>query len=342
MKTFKVQGRLGDSTILVGESFQNVERHMPAAPRVIITDENIQRLYGDQFPQGPVITIGQGEGNKTLATVESILRQMTELGCDRSWFVLGIGGGIVCDVTGFAASLFMRGLDFGFIATTLLSQVDASVGGKNGVNLDAFKNMVGTFTQPRFVICDPRMLNTLPPEEISNGLAEIVKHGLIEDISLLEFVESHMEGARNLDPQVVSRMVADSVAIKSRVVQADETEAGERRKLNFGHTIGHAIEKCRQDGHGKAVSLGMMAAARFSQQRALLSQDQVDRVQSLLQGLGLPTQLDMAPSDIIQGVRHDKKKQGETLFFVFLKTLGQAQVEQISYAEINQFITSEF
>ncbi|MCG8565107.1 MAG: 3-dehydroquinate synthase [Desulfobacterales bacterium] len=342
MKTFKVRGRLGDSTIRVGEDWTRVDAYMPPGPRVIITDENIHRLYGHAFPEAPVITMGLGEKNKTLATVESILRQLIELGCDRSWFVLAIGGGIVCDVAGFAASLFMRGLRFGFVSTTLLSQVDASVGGKNGVNLDAYKNMVGTFTQPEFVICDPAMLKTLPREEISNGLAEIAKHGLIQDKALLEYLEDHADGARALEPEVISRLVADSVAIKSAVVQADETEAGERRKLNFGHTIGHAIEKCRQDGHGKAVSLGMMAAAHFSRKRGLLKAKEVDRIETLLEKLGLPTQLDLDAQPLVDAARQDKKKQGETVFFVFLEALGRARVEQIPYEEMNSFIRTHF
>ncbi len=342
MKTFNVSGRLGDSTIRVGEKWTRVNTLLPKGPVVIITDENIQGLYGKDFPKAPVITIGQGEASKTLATVESILRQLIELGADRSWFVLGIGGGIVCDVAGFAASLFMRGLRFGFVSTSLLSQVDASVGGKNGVNLDAYKNMVGTFTQPEFVICDPAMLKTLPREEISNGLAEIVKHGLIQDLSLLEFLEANTQAAKDLDPDVISRLVADSVAIKSRVVQADETEAGERRKLNFGHTIGHAIEKCRQDGHGRAVSLGMVAAARFSMAKGYLNEADVKRIESLLAALDLPTLLDMDSHRIIQAARHDKKKQGDQVFFVFLQELGNARVEAIPYTEMNTFIRSVF
>ena len=342
IKSYTVQGRQGDSTIFVGERLANVKAHLPDCPLVIITDENIQKLYGHAFPHAPVITMGQGEKNKTLSTVTSLLTQLTDLGCDRSWFILGIGGGIVCDVTGFVASIFMRGLDFGFVSTTLLSQVDASVGGKNGVNLDAYKNMVGVFNQPRFVLCDIEMLATLPSREISNGLAEIAKHGLIKDLSLLEFLEAHAKEAKELDPKVIHRLVADSVSIKSQVVQTDETEHGERRKLNFGHTIGHAIEKYCQDGHGRAVSLGMVAAAKFSKTRGLLTSNEVDRIQALLKALDLPTTLDMDPGALISAARKDKKKQGDHLFFVFLETLGSARVEKIPYGEMDAFILSQF
>ncbi len=339
MQTYTVNGRQGQSRIFVGETLGRVGAYLPdGTTPVIVTDKNIYRLYGKAFPQGPVITIGTGEASKTLATVEYILKKLVDLGCDRSSFILGIGGGIVSDITGFAASIFLRGVKFGFVSTSLLSQVDASVGGKNGVNLDAYKNMVGVFNQPEFVICDIDMLTTLPASEISNGLAEIVKHGLIEDLDLLEFIEANRSKALDLDRETIVRLVADSVEIKSRVVQADEREAGERRKLNFGHTIGHAVEKLAQSGHGRAVAVGMVAAARFSQQKGLLDPADVDRIKDLLVGLNLPVRADFPPEEIIKAASRDKKKQGDHLFFVFLKALGQARVEKIRFDEMNEFI----
>ncbi|PIE61052.1 MAG: 3-dehydroquinate synthase [Desulfobacterales bacterium] len=339
MKTYTVEGCQGQSHIHVGESLDRVMNYIPdgAAP-VIVTDENLQRLYGHRFPKGPVITIGIGEKNKTLATVTDILKKLVALGCDRSSFILGIGGGIVCDITGFAASIFLRGVKFGFVSTSLLSQVDASVGGKNGVNLDAFKNMVGVFNQPEFVICDIEMLHTLPKAEISNGLAEIVKHGLIKDIHLFEFIEANQKKALSLDRNVTLRMVADSVKIKSKVVQADEREAGERRKLNFGHTIGHAFEKLDPRGHGRAVSAGMVSAALFSQHKGFIQAADVDRIKSLLSGLNLPIQMSFSAQDIINAASRDKKKHGNHLFFIFLQSLGQARVKKISFDEMNDFI----
>jgi len=338
MQTFTVDGRQGRSLIHVGESLGQVARHIPEnTTPVIVTDENIHSLYGKDFPEGPVITIGTGEKIKTLATVEYILKKLIDLGCDRSSFILGIGGGIVCDITGFAASIFLRGVKFGFVSTSLLSQVDASVGGKNGVNLDAYKNMVGVFNQPEFVICDTNMLATLPESEISNGLAEIVKHGLIKDIDLLEFIEANRQKALDLDQDTIFRLVADSVDIKSRVVQADEREAGERRKLNFGHTIGHAFEKLDPSGHGRAVAAGMVAAALFSQKKGFISPMDVNRIKDLLAGLNLPVQTNFSPEEVISGASRDKKKQGDHLFFIFLEALGQARAEKISFDEMNQF-----
>ncbi|MCK5164377.1 MAG: 3-dehydroquinate synthase, partial [Desulfobacula sp.] len=242
----------------------------------------------------------------------------------------------------FAASTFLRGVNFGFVSTSLLSQVDASVGGKNGVNLDSYKNMVGVFNQPEFVICDIDLLNTLPKKEISNGFAEIVKHALISDHDMFAFIEKNKQKALNLDYDTIFRLVATSVKIKSQVVQLDEKESGERRKLNFGHTIGHAIEKIEKAGHGRAVSMGMVAAAKFSQARHLINQEDVLRIRSLLADLNLPTSLDYNTNEIISAVGKDKKKLGRDLFYVFLEQIGKARVEKISFDEMNQFITSVF
>jgi 3-dehydroquinate synthase len=236
----------------------------------------------------------------------------------------------------------MRGVDFGFVSTSLLSQVDASVGGKNGVNVSAFKNMAGVFNQPRFVICDLDMLSTLPGPEISNGLAEIVKHALIADPDMMSFIENNQAKARALAPEIIFHLVSNSVAIKARVVQADEKESGARRKLNFGHTLGHAIEKLDPAGHGRAVSRGMVAAGHFSCEKGLLSTQTVNRITDLLQGLGLPTGLNFDAEKICTAVRQDKKKRGNRLFFVFLDGIGSARVENIHFTELDSFIQSHF
>lgn len=342
MKTFQVKGQLGLSSIHVGESLKNLGKYLPNNQVIIVTDENIKKHYGSVFPDVPVITIGTGEEIKTLSTVEFILKELVRHSCDRSSFIVGIGGGIVCDITGFVASIFLRGVNFGFVSTSLLSQVDASVGGKNGVNLDSYKNMVGVFNQPEFVLCDIDLLKTLPKEEISNGLAEIVKHALIKDAGMLDFIETNKKNALNLDYDTVFRLVADSVDIKSKVVQQDEKEAGERRKLNFGHTIGHAIEKIERAGHGRAVSMGMVAAAKFSHEKGFITGDDVNRIESLLKDLNLPVGLDYNTEKIISAAGKDKKKQGKDLFYVFLEQLGNARVDKISFDEMNGFISSVF
>ena len=186
MKKLQIQGATGQSTLMVGESLQNLNAHLPGRQPIIITDESVHRLYAAQFPPGHVITIGGGENIKTLDTVSRIYAEMVTIEADRSSWIVGIGGGIVCDIAGFVASTYMRGVPFGFVPSTLLAQVDASVGGKNGVNFGGYKNMVGTFNQPDFVLCDLDLLQSLPAEQLQCGFAEIVNNnrcGILEPAS---------------------------------------------------------------------------------------------------------------------------------------------------------------
>ncbi len=341
METFHIQAATGNSSIYIDERLSNVDKYLPDCKIIIITDENVKKHYLDVLPDFPVITISMGESIKTLATVESIYSQLIGLDCDRQTFILAIGGGIVCDIAGFVASTFQRGLRFGFISTSLLSQVDASVGGKNGVNFDSYKNMVGVFMQPEFVICDIKLLNTLPKEEVANGFAEIVKHALIEDSLMFDFIEKNKIKALNLDPQVIKRLVTDSIRIKSNVVQKDEKESGERRKLNFGHTIGHAIEKIAQPGHGNAVSLGIVAAAEFSCLKGYISKQDQKRITQLLYDLNLPVTHNYEIRDIVDALKADKKRDGDYIYFVFLSKIGQSIIEKVSFTEITEFLFSQ-
>lgn len=341
MDTFHIKGATGDSSIYVDEQLHNVGKYLPDNKTIIITDENVKKHYSSDFPNFPVITISMGESIKTLATVESIYRQLIDLDCDRQTFILALGGGIVCDIAGFVASTFQRGLRFGFVSTSLLSQVDASVGGKNGVNFDSYKNMVGVFMQPEFVICDIKMLNSLPKEEIANGFAEIVKHALIEDFSMFEFIEKNRDKALNLDSEVITQLVTDCIRIKSGVVQKDEKESGERRRLNFGHTIGHAIEKITQPGHGNAVSLGMVAAANFSFKKGFITEPDYKRIVNLLSDLNLPVEHNINLKEIVKALKADKKRDGDFIYFIFLSKIGQSLIERISFTEIEDYLFSQ-
>jgi 3-dehydroquinate synthase len=285
-----------------------------------------------------VITIGTGEEIKTLDTVQDIYAQLLSIQADRSSFIVGIGGGIVCDIAGFVASTFLRGVRFGFVATTLLAQVDASVGGKNGVNFEGYKNMVGLFHQPEFVICDPELLKTLPQKEISGGLAEIVKHAAIADAELFAYLEQHYEDVLALDSDAIQKLVLASVTIKSSVVSRDETEKGERRKLNFGHTFGHAIEKVSGIPHGEAVSRGMAIAAALSVKKGLLTADEDKRIRALLNNLKLPTHFASETQAVVNAITKDKKREGNRIHFVLLNGIGSAIVDKITLEELEDAI----
>jgi len=253
---------------------------------------------------------------------------------DRSSFIVGIGGGVVCDIAGFVASIYLRGVRFGFVSTTLLSQVDASVGGKNGVNLGGYKNMMGVFNQPEFVICDMDLLKTLPERELLSGLAEIIKHAAIGDPKLFSYLEENYEKALKLDPQVIEKLVSDSIDIKSSIVNWDEKEKGARRKLNFGHTFGHAIEKTAGISHGEAVSVGMVIASELSKKKGYLSPEETEKIVTLLKKLKLPYRIQIDHSGVLDALKKDKKRNGSSIHFVLLRAIGEAVVERISIKEL--------
>ncbi len=334
MKKLNVKGSTGNSVILVGETLENCSSYLPDSRTIIITDTNIKKLYGSVFPVADVITIGTGEKIKTIDTINTIFEQLVGLEADRSTFILGIGGGIVCDITGFVASVYMRGTGFGFVSTTLLSQVDASVGGKNGVNFGGFKNMIGVFNQPEFVICDGNLLNTLPKRELLCGFAEIIKHAAISDAAMFAYLETHQEPATMLDIGAIDKLVYDSVVIKSGVVNRDEKEHGERRKLNFGHTFGHALEKLTGLPHGESVGTGMALAARLSVEKGLLSENDANRLISLIELYGLPTTTSVDPVDMLKGMKKDKKREGDRIHFIFLDKIGNAVVKELAFEEL--------
>ncbi len=338
MKVLEIHGKTGDSTVLIGERLGSIEKYIPGEKRVIITDMNVRRYHGDSFPVGEVIEIGTGEKTKNLDTVKEIYGKLLELEADRSSFIVGIGGGIVCDIAGFVASTFLRGISFGFVSTTLLSQVDAGVGGKNGVNLCGYKNMVGVFSQPEFVVCDMSLLKTLPEREVSCGFAEIVKHAVIGDRDLFSYLEENSGRALALDPGVMEKLIYDSITIKSSIVNRDEKEKGERRKLNFGHTFGHAIEKTTEVSHGEAVSAGMVLASELSRKKSFLQAEDLSRIETLLRKLRLPIRLPIDRESVLDAVRKDKKRDGDHMNFVLLEKIGQAFVEKIPMRELETAI----
>ncbi|MFP4048978.1 MAG: 3-dehydroquinate synthase [Desulfovermiculus sp.] len=329
-----VQTQGQTSRILIGRHGNDLSSLLPARRAVIITDHTVYHLYKKRLPDLPVLKIGSGEGIKTLETVAQLARELMELDVDRSWFILGLGGGIVCDVAGFLASTYMRGVRFGFVPTTLLAQVDASVGGKNGVNLDGYKNMLGVFNQPEFVLCDPEFVSTLEEEDLACGLAEVIKHAAIADLELFSFLEVNQQAVLAREPRAIERLILDSVRIKADVVSQDEKEAGLRRILNFGHTLGHALEKVTGISHGRAVSQGMAAAAELSVRRGLLSQADCARLICLLDAYNLPTRLQTEPARLVQALARDKKREGQDMHFVLLQGLGQAAVQTLPLSEV--------
>jgi len=325
------------SVILVGEQWDSVTGWLPKDGVVIITDHTVRELYGDKFPDFPVFSFWPGEGSKRLAVIEHLANQLLEAGVDRNGFLLAIGGGVVCDMAGFLASIYMRGIRCGYISTTLLAQVDASTGGKNGVNLGATKNMIGTIRQPEFVICDPAMLESLSEEDYLSGLAELIKTAIIGDFELFEQIETGFDEIMARNSGLLCDLIAKSVRFKGSVVSADEMEIGLRRILNFGHTYGHAIELQKKLKHGFAVAAGMELATAFSLERKYIDHRESERIIGLLKRFKLIGEHDLTDDQLEKIVVHDKKKTGRDINFVFTHGIGKAEVEKIPVIEVLDF-----
>jgi len=291
---------------------------------LVVTDDGVPPAYAAavaaQCAKPELVTLPMGEGSKSLATAQMLLERMLERGFTRTDCVVAVGGGVVGDLCGFVAASYMRGVDFYNIPTTLLSQVDSSVGGKVAVNLGGVKNSVGFFYQPKRVLIDPDVLLTLPKRQISSGLAEVVKMAMTSDADLFEFLE---KGGFEASPEAV---IAAALRIKMAVVREDERESGLRRVLNFGHTLGHGIEAVASPKlyHGECVALGMIPVCS----------DRVrERLLRLLQRLGLPTCTQLSPDEVLEKLTHDKKCDGDRLSVVWVEELGSFEIRKDSVSE---------
>jgi len=305
---------------------------------VLITDENIFRLHQKKFGGWNTIVISAGEEFKIQATVDSILEQLIGFGADRKTFLVGVGGGVVTDITGYAAAIYMRGLSFGFVPASILAMVDASIGGKNGIDVGVYKNLAGTIRQPDFLLYDYSLLKTLPTEEWSNGFAEIIKHACIRDVALFRELEKNKPGFYRKDKAAVGKLIRRNVVIKSDVVQKDEFEKGDRRLLNFGHTLGHAIENLYELSHGQAISIGMVAACMISEEYTDFAD--TGRVISVLKKYGLPTEAEFDTKKVLNILKMDKKKERDSMNYVLLNKIGQGIVKGIPLVELDKLLQS--
>ncbi len=308
----------------------------------IISDKNVAAHYGEVALQNlkaagfepTLIAVPAGETAKSLKVVASCYDQLAEHRLERKSFVVALGGGVVGDLAGFVAATYLRGVDFVQVPTTLLAQVDSSVGGKVGVNLKAGKNLVGAFYQPRFVLCDLDALETLPVREYRAGLAEVIKYGVIHDVELFRRLEHVMPKMLLRDPDTLSSVVARCCQIKAGVVGQDETESGLRAILNFGHTIGHALEAISGYGkflHGEAIAIGQVFAARLSADLLGFPQKDVQRIAELFEKAGLPTQIKLSPAQrerLFEAMRLDKKVSEGIVKFVLVNKIGQVSFGQ--------------
>lgn len=291
------------------------------------------------------VVLPDGEAYKDWGSVSAILEKLASMGADRKSVVIALGGGVVGDLAGFAAAIYMRGIRFIQVPTTLLAMVDSSVGGKTGMNMTAGKNLVGTFHQPEAVIADSDFLRTLPEREIGAGIAEIIKHGVLADKTYFEELERDMEKLRALDPETVAEVVGRSCEIKAGVVSRDEKEKGERAKLNLGHTFGHAIEKLTGYGtwlHGEAVAVGTVLAAVTAEKQDKINCGDVKRIQDLIHRAGLPVRIaGISASKAIEAMKGDKKSTKGVPHFILPVAIGTTVIEEVPEGLIKEALLEE-
>jgi len=317
--------------------------HALTTDRLIVSSPAVWKLHGTPWrgvagKRGPVL-IADGEKAKTLGTVSRLYEAFSANHLDRSATIIAIGGGVIGDVAGFAAATFLRGLRVIHVPTTLLAQVDSAIGGKTGVNLTSGKNLVGSFHSPAAVLCDPELLKSLPRREFRAGLYEIIKYGVIAAPDILDTLERDLSAIFDHRAAVLTPLIGKCCEIKARVVMSDEREAGPRRALNFGHTFGHALEavtKYRRFRHGEAVGYGMLAAARLSVMRGLMTPDEEARLTRIIRSLGpIPVVSDLKSKVVLAAASHDKKVVGGKLHFVAADHLGKTvDIKDVSPEEL--------
>lgn len=322
-----------------GNATELLKELLPEKRVIVISDSNIDRTHHDLISPYEHIFVGQGEQAKSLTTLDEIYRKLIEMGADRSTFILGIGGGIVTDIAGFVASTYMRGVEFGFVTTTLLGAVDASIGGKNGVNIGGFKNMVGTFSQPKFVICDVSLLHTLPVRELRAGLAEVIKTAILGDEELFNLLEQSTFEQLQQEELLLQEIIARSAQVKATVVAEDEREGGRRRILNLGHTLAHAIEKCTSKlSHGEAVAIGLYHITNSSLHLNLILQSDAERIFAVLEKYGFDTSLPIERKQLLDAIKGDKKRKGDSLHLIIPMAIGRVADRLYSFDMLSEIL----
>ena len=323
-----------------------------ASKLVIITNPIVKKLYGDTLKQSlasegfkvAVLQVPDGEEQKSLEVAGRLYSELTDFYAERTTPILALGGGVIGDLAGFVAATYLRGVPLIQIPTTLLAQVDSSIGGKVAVNHGQMKNKIGVFYQPRLVISDISTLKTLPTQEFTSGLAEVIKYGVIGDKEFFAYLETNLDRIKLLDEGVLEEVVYKSAKIKAEIVEKDEKDLGLRNILNYGHTVGHAIESASdfKVAHGEAVALGMLAAARISNKLGLLDKTELIRLKSLIQRAGLTTELPrLEVEKIIQAIKHDKKILQGKVRFVLAKALGSVFItDEVSLSLVEQVLVN--
>ncbi len=338
MRTLSVSLEDRSYPIYIGEGIsagdEIYSKHLNSKKIALITNEEIADLYLSEMSQSlgsfdlKTLVLPEGESQKNLETVEKAVEFLSDNGIDRDSSIIAFGGGVIGDITGFVASSYMRGIKFLQVPTTLLAQVDSSVGGKTGVNIRQGKNLIGAFYQPSAVIADTRFLSTLQPRRFSEGLAEVIKYGLIRDHGFFEWLETNTSRILDLEAEAMAHLIEKCCQIKAEVVSEDEKESSVRAELNFGHTFGHAIESLtdyNSYSHGEAVAIGMVMATSLSESMGMISSEDKERVKKLIKAVNLPTKKpNLNGDDFFESMKRDKKTHDGEIRLILLENIGRA------------------
>lgn len=317
-------------------SFSQLNTLVDKKKTIVLTDRNVFEAHQEKFIGWELIVIEPGEEHKIQSTVDEVIRLMIEMEADRSTTLVGVGGGVITDLAGYIASVFMRGISFGFVPTTLLGMVDASVGGKNGIDVGVYKNMVGVIRQPKFLFYDYSFLATLPELVWSDGFAEIIKHACIKDaVAFKQLEKEDIDSIRN-QSNVLGALIQRNVLLKTQVVQNDEFEKGERKLLNFGHTLGHAIETQYALTHGQAVAIGMSYALKLSEQ--ITGFQDAQKVRAVINQYRLPIKGDFDVKKVLDILKMDKKRVDKNMNFILLEKIGKGVIQSIPMVQLTKMV----
>lgn len=316
--------------------FSYLENLVSKEKAVIITDENLFAKHQRKFKGWNTIVLKPGEAYKVQQTVDVVIDQLIAFGADRSTTLIGVGGGVITDMTGYIAGVYMRGIKCGFVPTSVLAMVDASIGGKNGIDVGLYKNMVGLIRQPQFLLYDISFLKTLPQSEWQNGFAEIIKHACIKDAAMFTLLQNNTLAKFKKDPALLAALIQRNALIKTKVVLKDEFEQADRKLLNFGHTLGHAIENMYELSHGQAISIGMTYATLMSVQ--IKGFKDAEAVIGLLAKYGLPTFADFDKKKAFKTLQMDKKKNANGINYILLQKIGKGVIQPLLFTELETIL----
>jgi 3-dehydroquinate synthase len=338
MKQLKIKFSVSSTDFYFAGGISQLRKITDPKETVIITDQHVYKAHAKRFKGWNTIVLKAGEDFKVQGTVDAVVETLIKMEADRKTTLVGIGGGVITDLTGYIASVYMRGIRFGFIPTSVLGLVDASIGGKNGIDVGQYKNMVGVIRQPSFILHDMAFLQSLPGEEWENGFAEVIKHACIKDAAMFASLENNSLASYQKSRKSICDLVERNALIKIKVVQKDEFEKADRRLLNFGHTLGHALETQYDLLHGQAISIGMTYACHISEK--LTGFTQTERVVSVLEKYNLPTYASFDKQKVFNVLKMDKKRERAEMNYVLLDHIGKGVVKTISLKKLESIIQS--